>query len=459
MTTTATKAPAKKPRRANGEGSYKLRKDGLYEASIELPRDPASGKRRRAYVTGKAKVEVTRKLNALKSKMQRDGNIRTDNPTVNEWIDFWFANYCKVRPKTRASYIGKARYVRDVIGKKKLASLEPADLRRVYQSIEAKGLSPSTASNTHRVFAKMCADAIREGVVETNVTKRIDAPRRAVHESLSLTPDQARDVIRHVAGMRNGSRWVAALLTGARQGELLGLTWDRVDFESNTIELSWQLQRLTWLHGCEKLEDGPSCGKRLGSDCPDRTIPKPDDWEHRYLYDAFWLTRPKTRAGWRVVPLVDPLRAILLRHKENTRDDPNPDGFVWTADPKQLPGGYAYLPLDGKCIDPSRDNRAWHNLLYEVGIEKRDSGGKIVGRSIRLHDARHTAVTLLFDLGIPEALIQAIVGQSTIAVTRGYRAKSTASLVEAMSKLGAALDPAQPATLTMYRTEPKGLTA
>jgi len=307
--------------------------------------------------------------------------------------------------------------------------------------VKSRGLSPTTAHHTYRVLAKALKDALRDGRVLRNVAMLVDPPRRAVPEVKVLTADQAIDVIESVANSRLGSRWAFALLTGFRQGECIGLEIERVDFVKNVIDMSWQLQRIAWRHGpgCDPVgeaEEGEyplyACGRKRGTDCKTRVLDAPADWEHRYITGGLYWSRPKSNAGWRVVPMVEPLRSIMERRIAAALREPNPHGLVWTSDEKYAVGGRhsgrRILPLDGSPLDPSRDNKAWHAVLDAAGAPQ-----------IRLHDARHTAVTILYDLGIAETVIQDIVGQSSLSVTRGYRARSQTLLVEAMGALGGAL--------------------
>jgi integrase len=367
--TRAKKAPAKNPRRKSGEGSYKLRKDGLYEGSLELPRGD-DGKRRRAYVTGKVERDVTNKLNALKVKLAKRGDIRTDNPTVDQWIDYWLANICSVKPRTRVTYVGNLKHVRNVIGTKRISVLTPHDIRAVHKAMAAAGLSATTVRATHGLLASVLGAAVREQVADDNVCLRLDPPKAKHFDPEALTPDEARELMFAVADDRLGSRWAAALLTGARQGELLGLTWDRVDFEANTIDLAWQLQRVPWNHGCLDDDREVTCGHRRAIDCPTKHIIAEPDFERIHLYDGHSLVRPKTKTGNRVIPLVDPLRAILLRHRERSAADRNPHNLVWTAGPKQRHQRGVYI-LDGRAVDPTDDSREWHDVLHRIGIEKR----------------------------------------------------------------------------------------
>lgn len=419
--------------RTKGAGSIYFRaSDELWVGTVELPAAP--GKRNRKVVTvnprypkkltdAQAKAEVVRKINAIKDRLERHGDLPTAGQTLEQWLDVWYESIAtkKIRPKTAATYRTLLeRHIIPTIGNVRLDNLTPAHIRRVEAAILGKGLSPTTAAQAHRIVAVALKYALREGRVTRNVATDTDAPRRAVAKLGVLSGSDGVKVLQTVATDRLGSRIAAALLTGARQGELLGLEIDRV---SDVLDLSWQLQRLTWEHGCID-----PCGAARGSECPSRKITAPADWENRYLTGGLWLSRPKSSAGWRIIPLVDPLRTIIERRLEAAASEPNPFGLVWTSDPKRIPGHERLRPLDGSPIDPSTDNAAWHAALDRAGVNQ-----------VRLHDARHTAASLLLDAGVPEPVMLRILGQSSVAVLRGYQNIDRRQLDDAMLKLSAQL--------------------
>ena len=172
-----------------------------------------------------------------------------------------------------------------------------------------------------------------------------------------------------------GARWATSLLTGARRGEAIGLERDRV---GDVLDLSWQLLRL----------------KKTDTDGkPD----VPADYEYRHLTGGLYFTRPKSSKSWRIIPLIDPLKSILEKHITNTPE--NEWGLVFTK--------------NGRPISPDADTKAWRVALAAAGIEK----------NARLHDARHTAVDLLYAAGVPEELVMEIVGHSTRSTTRAYKSR------------------------------------
>src|SRR5690606_12331042 len=137
-----------------------------------------------------------------------------------------------------------------------------------------------------------------------NVAEDATRPQVLSQSHGALTSEQARKVL--LVAMENEdpmvTRWAAGLMLGGRQGELLGLQWDRIDFENGSLDLSWQLE---WL----PLKPG------AGRDDPKRFKVEPG-FEHVPLYRSAALTRPKTSASQRVTPLPEPLAAILQVYRK-----------------------------------------------------------------------------------------------------------------------------------------------
>jgi integrase len=268
-----------------------------------------------------------------------------------------------------------------------------------------KGLSSTYALNAHQRLSKALEDAVREGRVSRNVAKLTDAPRQAHKELHALTVPEAVEVIRAAMIAFDTepydpipAMWAAYLVTGLRKGELIGLEWDRI---GDVVDVSWQLQRVKDI----------------------RTAPA--DYEYRKLtggteHRGLYLVRPKTRKGTRVIPLPDEIRPIFDRHRE--RALPNEHGLVFTTP-------------TGKPIDPAWESRLWGRARPQF-----------TPNHVRVHDLRHTTVDLLYAAGVPEDVIQDLVGHSTWAMSRAYRSKgSTARHVEGMRGMAALVSGVKPA--------------
>lgn len=407
--------------RGKGEGSvYRDKTTGLYTASIELP--AIDGKRRRKKIRRKTRRAVLDELARLQKDLKDRGDLPSADQTVEQWFRHWLPMAKRdVRPNTFDNYaVVTRKYIVPVIGKVKLEKVSPAHVRRVSDWMLDQGLSSTYAQNAHRVMSTAFEAAVRENRLSRNPAKQTKAPRRDVVRLEVLTVPEARVVIGHASRRTPegafedplGARWITALLTGARRGEILGLQVDRV---TDILDLSWQLQRITWSHGC-----AGTCGRKRGTDCPQRRIEIPTDYEVQHLTGGLYLTRPKSSAGYRVIPLVEPLRSILAWHMMH--QPPNRYGLVFA--------------IDGEPIDPSRNSADWKQILDDLGIEK----------NVRLHDVRHTTADLLYEAGVPEDLIVEILGHSTRHMSRAYKSRgNSVRLVQAMEALSDLVMQVEPA--------------
>lgn len=392
-----------------------------YQATIELPKDPnAPRKRRRKYVRSKDKRIVRKKLQEAIEERRKKGDLRTDVITVEAWFGYWLETYARpeVRPTTFSAYkINVTKQIIPSLGPKtRLDKVTPAMVRRLRADILDKGLSSTYARNAHHILASSLRAAAGEGRIGFNPAEYVTPPRKARTNLDVMSLDEALALIQAIQDRPDAARWATSLLTAARRGEVIGLEWDRV---SDVLDLSWQLQRLTLEHGCG---DGPvagrvwPCGKIFGAACPEKQLRVPADYDYRHLTGGLYLTRPKSASGWRIIPLVDPLRTMLEAHGATAPD--NEYGLVFARD-------------DGEPRDPIRDSAEWRTLMRSVFGDD---------RTIRLHDVRHTTVDLLYGAGVPEDIVMEIVGHSTRTMTRAYKSRSDIRrLRDAMEQLSTLL--------------------
>lgn len=404
-----------KPRRRAGEGSVSQRADGMWIGTIDAP--SLDGKRRQRKVSSKDYRECVRKLEVLKRELA-EGVVVNRTTTVGDWLTHWLEDIHRehVRPKTYADYVGVVANITAAIGTKKLANLTPEDVRTMHTKL---GRGRRRAHKAHVVLQRSLADAAAEGLVSRNVAALVRKPPVATNPRGSFTAEDAKTIIRYASENRSpmeATRWALAFLTGMREGEVLGLRWENVDLESCVADVSWQLQSLKKDHGCgDKSEDGAwPCGRVKGAYCSDPGLNVPPDFVALPLYKSLHLTRPKTNAGQRFVPLIPPLvTALKAIRSEGT---PSPDGLVFHR-------------ADGTPISPREDYDAWGSLLLEAGI------AEVGKRAPSMHQARHTTATLLRAAGVDEQTRMAILGHVSVEAQRIYAHENLVSQRAAMAAL------------------------
>jgi integrase len=400
-------------RRQRGEGSVFKRSDGQWVGSLDL--GYIDGKRRRKTVYGKTQGEAVKKLSEAR-RAQAAGHVTTASMTVGKWMPYWLEKIAgaRVKPRTLATYRSYSeQYVVPAIGKVRLDRLTAAHVLAVHDKARADGRSETTANHAHWILHSALKDAQKHGKASRNVAELADTPATAASDRRALTLPEVLAVLASVQHDRLASRWLMAFMTGARQGEALGLTWDSVDFAAERIAFDWQLQRVPYRHGCD-----PACGRRADR-CDKRRVDIPARYEWRHLEGNQYLLRPKTKKSRRVIDLPPPLHAALLDRNALYRAEASEygtdHGLVWPRP-------------DGRPIDGRADYMDWQGRLRLSGIPP-----------LPLHSARHSTATLLDAFGVPQHIVMSILGHSDVTTTRGYTHVDLRQQRAAFDQLGEAL--------------------
>jgi len=406
----------KKPRRTRGDGALYQRDDGYWVGAVELP--PASdGKRRRKRIVRADRNKAISEMKKLRADVDAGRIAVTGTITVSKWLDRWIQDIHRkrdgtpLRPTTRRDYATTIRAIKAQIGDKRLDKLTPQHVRDM-----ARGIGETRAAEkAHVLLRKALADAVKEQMIVRNVAEVVYKPVYAAGQRTGLSVDLARHIIstafRH-SDIRRGTRWASAFLTGCRQAELLGLTWDRVDLEHGVMRIDRQLQQLSQTHGCGAPVDGKyPCGRVRPGWCPQRRWDLPANFSCEVCYRSLVWTPTKTAAGERVVPIVAPL--LLRLRALRAADGTNPHNLVWHHD-------------DGRPISPRDDYADWATLIREAQIIGE-------GQTLSMHVARHTTATLLRAAGVDEQTRMEIIGHATLEAQRIYahadRARHAAAML------------------------------
>ncbi|ADL71002.1 tyrosine integrase [Mycobacterium phage Enceladus] len=424
-------------RRLRGDGGLTYDKSrGLYIGIVWVV--GPDGKRRQKRVSSRKESEALRKLNKLRADVLA-GKIATTPgkvKTVGEWLDYWLTvKKSECRPSTYESYEGSARlYLKPHLGHIRLDKLTTPQVRDMLTKVrDGGGNTKASTRNPQKAYQALnnaMKLAVDEGVLDRNPVAPIKKPGHVKQQRGAFETSAAVHLLKTAAALDDednpkrpklASHWAAAFMTGARQAELLGLEWDRVDFDRGVLDISWQLQRLKYAHGCGLNSDGePKCGRQRVGYCPERKFVPPPGFEYRHCHRSLFWTRPKSLAGERTVPMAPLLLESLKVHKRLDKD-PNPHNLVWHH-------------RDGRPISQEDDNEHWNRLVAAAGIEKRP-------REVVLHEARNTAATMLLESGIDAKVIQTILGHASILQTRDYQRVSLELSKSAVSNAFDALLP------------------
>jgi integrase len=412
-------------RRPKGEGTApKLQADGRWRAELTIG-TKSNGKRNRVVVYGSTKTECSRNLRA--AIKNRDDGILLDGrpPTLGEWMHHWVENIApvKVRPRTLVGYRSYIRTWVDSspVAKVRLDKLTPEHLEQLYKPLRDADRSESTVAQLHRIISRALTVAVRRGRAGSNPAQRMDAPQPATFDPEVLTPDDARKLRVAAEHAPDGARWLVALALGLRQGEALALAWDKIDLDAGVLHVHRELYSLPWEHGCPESEGKPDekkpCGRRA------------DHCKQRHSGGRF-VGEPKSDAGKRSLSVPAQLVEVLRRHKEaqiriRAEEGPRWKGFV-PENGTEL--NLVFCQRSGNAYQASKDWQAWKAFLKAAGVP-----------AVRVHDARHTAATLLLLMGVDGRVVMDMMGWSVASMLKRYQHVLDVMKVEAASKVGDAL--------------------
>lgn len=287
MTTKATKT-------AKGGGTIRKRSDGRWEARYTLGIDPKTGKQIQKSVYGKTQKEVRQKLTAITAEI--DDGTYMDIPRLKtaDWLNTWVTEYIgNVKSSTRKSYQDHVRLnIIPYIGNVPLSKVTAAMIQQMYNELQTeKELSPKTIKNVHGVLHRALEQAQKMGYIRSDPLAAVTLPRIEKKQIKPLEDEELCAFLKEIRGNPYELVYFVTVFTGLRQGEVLGLTWDCVNFEKQTLLINKQ-------HG-KKKGTREYCFSSLKNDRP-RVIEAADGvmdaLKKQQLRQQSWAARLKD--GW-----------------------------------------------------------------------------------------------------------------------------------------------------------------
>ena len=247
------------------------RKDGKYSARFIS----VSGKRIEKYFDGIHEAE--RWLADARETDSKNGIGLSSDITYNEWFEYWLENIKgkTIRQNTRRNYHERfEKNISPVIGRMKLCNLKPLNCQQVLNEME-KDYAGSTIYQALLTMYTSLESAVENDLLVKNpVNKSVKLPKPIEKKTRVLTRDEQARFLDAAKGTPYQYQFEFMLQTGLRTGEMIGLTWDNVNFEKRTIQI-------------------------------DRTM------EFRYSVGEWMIGPPKSKYGYRTIPMTERVYDIL----------------------------------------------------------------------------------------------------------------------------------------------------
>ena len=370
-------------KRANGEGSIRKRSNGTWEARITVGVNPETGKMISKSIYGKTQKDVREKLLLLQADYEPQAakppaassapadETKAEEPkeiTVSEWIDTWLSEYlADVKEGTYISYESLMRnHVKPALGNLPLSKLRPPMVQKFYNQLRAKGLSPKHIKNIHGCFHRAMDMAVRVEYLSKNPTSFCIIPKVVEKRVVPLDAPEQKKLFEAMKGNPFEALFLTAIFTGMRAGELLGLTWDCVDFEHELIRVEKQLVQT----------------RQKGQ---------------KYAYGT--LKNGKTR----VIAPAPFVMKVLKRHKIAQAEQRLALGEMWNEG--DFPG-LVFTHPDGSHFSQPTIWKEFQKILADAGLQHH-----------RVHDLRHTFAVNSIRAGDDIKTLQENMGHYSAAFT------------------------------------------
>jgi len=233
----------KSTKNAKGGGTIRKRSDGRWEGRYSIGFDPQTGKQIQKSVYGATQKEVRQKLTQVTAEIDEGIYIEPNATLLKDWLQIWLRDYIgNVKPATVKSYTDHVKMnIVPYIGKTQLGKLSPAMIQSMYNTLQReKGLSPKTIKNVHGVLHRALTQAQKMGYIRLNPLDAVTLPRIEKKQIKPMDDEDLTRFLKEIKGNPYESVFFVTVFTGLRQGEVLGLTWDCVNFEQNTLYINKQ---------------------------------------------------------------------------------------------------------------------------------------------------------------------------------------------------------------------------
>ena len=320
---------------------------------------------------GKRRTKRSKKLQEVKQWLADatyiDQHSDLDQATdmlVDAWFDYWIGiKKQTVRPNTVRNYSERyERNIKGVIGNKLLTDVKPIHCQKIFSDMADEGYKTTTIYQTRIALYNMFEFARENDVLIANPCKKSlkSDMGKPSDKKEALTIDVQKKFLEAVVGYSYENQYRFVLQTGLRTGELIGLRWSDIDFENRTMKI-------------------------------ERTM------EYRYKVGEWRAGPPKSKSGYRTIPLTDEAIRILENQRSKNKS-------------------LKLVPMEWKdIVFLCRKGTPVKNSTYDTGLFKYCDRVGIPRFS--MHVLRHTFATSCIEGGMKPKTLQKILGHSNIGIT------------------------------------------
>lgn len=359
---------------------FTQRQDGRYECKFTL-----NGKRKTLYDNNFSKLR--KKVNNVKYEAEHGICGNFEKITLDDWHKIWRETYKvgHVKESTLEVYDTNYRvYIKDKLGCFLLKDIKPAMIQSLINQLYKSGLASGTIQLIRVILSNMFEFAIQEDLIVKNPCHNLQIPKKPKKVKKVLSKDE-EIIFMNEAKLSSSyyPMYYTALATGMRVNEILGLTWDDIDFKESMLSIN---RTLVFVNG------------------------------------KFAVQTPKTQKSKRVIPMNSKLKTLLANHKRNQNNLKIEHSERWKPYDTMNDNNLIFTTRNGKPVNSKDLNKGIKRILGNINRKesiqaKEEKREPILIENFTMHSLRHTFATKCFELGIEPKIVQEILGHSNISMT------------------------------------------